>query len=412
MESVLTIACDENVKPGGKESKLAPQFLTLRDVDKEVEIGKGGYAQYGVYLSQTDQDEQEEEWSKVCGRIINEIESLDPKNAFLLAHGVYFRNKAFRSIIDLDLIRKFRPTIILTLIDDAYDVVARITKKEQAEGTGSSCSFAEAIEWRTVETMLADLISRNLFLPKEFTNYVFGKNPRPEFEELANRLETVTGERIPNFVVARKHPPNTAYRLLFERWRLVTYASYPISSTRQDDKAVEQINAFRSELQANLTMYDPVTIDEYPITRADPPVIKRWPIDVVISNPNGIAQMSYDKFKELDQDILTNIESRDFRLVDQSDCLVAYRPFYGARESPAGGVDREMSQSLNGGKPIFVVHDEKVDGKLTASRLLFKPMGKATAVKPTTKELLQQVMGMQQTKTERWKREGIASTWE
>jgi hypothetical protein len=224
MESVRDLACEKGIELGGKSSPKAEKLLMLRDVDKILEDAKGGYAQYGVYLGKTDQEEQEEEWSSVCGKVLDDVEAKDPTHAFLLVHGVYFRNKMFRSIIDLNLIRRFRPDIILILIEDAHDVVARINRKEKSEGTGSKCSFAEAIEWRTVETMVGDLLSRNLFLPEKTKNQLFGEKPSNGLEVAVRKFQTFIGPRIPSFVVARKHPPEMGYTLLFERWRLVVYA--------------------------------------------------------------------------------------------------------------------------------------------------------------------------------------------
>ncbi len=412
MQSVQDIACDKGVQPGGRSSPLAERFLMVRDVDKMVEDEKGGYAQYGVYLGSTNQQEQEELWSAVCTKVLEEIEEKDPRHAFLLAHGVYFRNKMFRSIVDLNLIRRFRPGIILVLIDDAHDVVARIAKKEKSEGTGSKCTFAEAIEWRTVETMLGDLLSRNLFLPQSALDKIFSERSTESVQQAIGRFQNFVGDRVPCFVVARKHPPQMVYSLLFERWRLVVYASYPISSTRFIKSAVNEINRFRAKLTAEFTVFDPVTIDEYPITRKRPVAIKRWSMPGLKTNVNGIKSMTVKKFKSLETDVLRVIEARDFRMVDQSDCLVAYRPYYGARSAPASGVDREMLQSLGSGKPIFAVHDEGVDGELTPARMLFKPIARASAIRPTTQEIMVQVRQMQEEKKRKWQEKSFEPTWE
>ena len=382
MSAVWTIACDQNICPGGARSSRADKFLVVRDLDKELEQKKGGYAQYGVYLSETDQDEQEKDWSSACENVIQDVGQLNPQHAFLLIHGVYFRNKTFRSMLDMNLLRKFSPTLILVLIEDAYDVVARIERKEKAAGTRSRCMMSEAIEWRTVETMVGNLLSRNL-------------NPV---------------KRIPIFVVARKHPPEMVYQLLFERWRLIVYLAFPISQVRHNRKAVSQINEFRSAFADDFTVFDPVTIDEYPITRTRPPRIKRWP--GLASDVDGLRGMTVSAFKALEEDIRKTIELRDFLLVDQSNCLVAYRPFYGRRESPSSGVDSEMSQCLNRGKPLFVVHDEKVDGPLTSARLMFKPMASATAIKPRIDEILKEVKLTQNARQQKWEKEGLPNTWE
>jgi len=412
MESVRDITLDENLKPYGKASSKADQFLILKDIEKELELEKGGYAQYGAYLSKTAQEEQQSDWSAICEKILDGIDSVQPTHTFLLTHAVYFRKKEFRSIIDLNLIRRFRPTVVLTLIDDAYDVSDRISRREQMAGTGSACSFAEAIEWRTVETMIGDLISRNIYLPDGILKGI-SSDHSTAFKELENRVARATGRIIKNFVVARKHNPRMVYRLLFERWREIVYASYPISSTRPKDAAIQEINDFRSRLHGDFTVFDPVTIDEFPVATIDAKqYVKRWPIESTAAQSTGVGNTPLQSFKDLGDDITYNFQARDFRLVNQSDCLVAYRPFYGGRETPASGVDREMIQALNGDKPIFVVHNPKVDGELTADRTKFKPIQDATSVKPTTEEIVGEVMKTQDEKKKVWNLRKLDSTWE
>ncbi len=414
MESVRELALDENLKPYGRASSSAraEQFLSLKDIEKELETEKGGYAQYGAYLGRTAQEEQQSDWSNVCGKILDALEKVRPTHTFLLTHAVYFRKKEFRSIIDLNLIRRFRPTVILTLIDDAYDVVDRISQRERIAGTGSVCSFAEAMEWRTVETMLGDLISRNLYLPDDMLKGI-SSDRSASFEELRSRIARATGPKISNFVVARKHNPRMVYRFLFERWREVVYASYPITSTRPDEEAIKEINSFRSSLHSEFTVFDPVTIDEFPIsTVKEVESVKRWPMDDPKGQSVGVGNMTLESFKDLGDDIIFNFQARDFRLVHQSDCLVAYRPFYRGRPTPASGVDREMIQALDGGKPIFVVHDPVVDGELTADRTKFKPIQDATSIKPNTKEIIAEVMKTQEEKKKIWNQRGLDATWE
>jgi adenylate kinase len=383
IDRVRTIACDKNVFPGGAASPRADNFLLVRDVDKELENRKGGYAQYGAYLGRTNQDEQQKFWAEVCNEVIGEINKRNPTHAFLLVHAVYFRNKMYRSMINLNLLREFKPTVIVTLIEDSYDVTKRIEDKERTEGTGSRCTFAEALSWRTVETMFGDLLSRN-----------------------------ISDRNIEHFVVARKHAPEMVYRLLFERYFLRVYAAFPISATRHQNKAVSEINAFRKRLCDEFTVFDPVTIDEYPVTRTTPPKVKRWPMENIQLTVDGIRKMRVGDFTKLKADILRIIEARDFTLVNQSDCVVAFRPYYGGREDPSKGVDREMLEAHRAGKPVFVVHDDEKDGELTAERKMFEPIADATAIKPNLEELLDQIKKMAAEKKRKWTEDGKSSTFE
>jgi adenylate kinase len=384
IDRVRTIACDQHVVPGGTKSPLADKFLLVRDIDQELQSRKGGYAHYGAYLGKTNQDEQQGFWAEVCNEVIQEINKNNPTHAFLLVHAVYFRNKMYRSMINLNLLKEFKPSVVLTLIEDSYDVCKRIENKERIESTGSRCTFAEALSWRTVETMLGELLSRNIYPDR----------------------------RLEHLVVARKHPPEMVYKLLFERHLLRVYTAFPISATRHRTKAVSEINAFRKQVRDEFTVFDPVTIDEYPVTRTSPLRIKRWPMEDLGSPVDGIHQMRVSHFTKLKADVLRIIEARDFALVNQSDCVVAYRPYYGGRDDPSKGVDREMLEAHRADKPVFVVHDEELDDELTPERKMFEPIADATAIKPNLKELLTQVRKMADQKKEHWIKESLPSTFE
>ncbi len=344
----------------GRENPESEGFIEVYDLDGTIKEGLGGLPTYTAYLDNPNPQVQQRIWDRFCQEILEKIETSKPKHVFLLVHGTYYRNKRYFSRLNWNLLRKFRPSIIITLIDDAYDVQQRIALVESELETRSKCTFGEAIEWRTVETMIANILSENLC---EHT-------------------------KIHCFVVAVKHPPETVYRLLFERWRLPLYIAFPIGVTRPDDEAITEINEFRKKLRQHFIVFDPVTIDEYPLIKNR---IKRWPLN------NGGTQppIKVQDIKSIEKAILENIEARDFQYVSQSEGLVAYRPFWGKRQSPSRGVDREMIQALNQNKPIYVVHSPQ-DGDLTHRQELFQPIARAQAIKPSVEEIIQELLKWQE----------------
>jgi len=356
----------------GRENPESKGFIEVYDLDGTIKEGLGGLPKYAAYLDNPNPQIQQEIWNRFCQEILEKIETSKPKHVFLLVHGTYYRNKRYFSRLNWNFLRKFRPSIIITLIDDAYDVQRRIAQVESEVETRSECTLSEAIEWRTVETMIANILSENLF---EHTKIHF-------------------------FVVAVKHPPETVYRLLFERWRLPLYIAFPIGVTRPDDEAITEINEFRMKLRQHFTVFDPVTIDEYPL---EDNRIKRWPLN------NGETQPSIKvgDIKPIEKAILENIEARDFQYVSQSEGLVAYRPFWGKRHSPSRGVDREMIQALNQNKPIYVVHSTQ-DGVLNYRQKLFQPIARAQAIKASVDEIIHELLGWQK----RRKKQVESKTWE
>jgi hypothetical protein len=344
----------------GRANPESKGYATVNHLDGNIKKELGGFPKYTAYLDNPNPRGQQEIWNKCCHAVLEEIKHEKPKHAFLLVHGTYYRNKRYFSRLNWNLLREFKPSFIVTLIDDAFDVHRRIAQVESEHETRSECSFSEAIEWRTVEIMIGDILSGNLF-------------------------ERV----IPHFVLAIKHSPETLYRLLFERWRIALYTAFPIGDTRSDDGAIAEINQFREKMHKHFTVFDPVTIDEYPLIGNR---VKRWPLEGVDAQPN----VKVREIKAIERSILENIEGRDFRYVNQAEGLVAYRPFWGKRQSPSRGVDREMIQALDQNKPIYVIHDPNVDGTLTRRQKLFQPIAKAQAIKSSLDEIIDELLKWQE----------------
>ena len=271
-------------------------------------------------------------WRQVVSeRILGPLKHDPPENVLLSGHAFFYRNSHFFTPLDWKLLKSFGPTIVLTLIDDCYDVVARINVIREKKGptTQSKVNLAEALLWRSVEISAADLI--------------------------ANSFD------IPHYVLAVKHPIDTGYRLLFEPLLLRIYASYPISSTRNSQSRIAEINEHRRVLHAKYTVFDPVCIDEY---RAIPPKKKngkwdhvpRWPLDPVmpaIATGKDHAPPVWRLMEKMESLIASQIEERDYRMINQADLVVAYRPFWGGREYPAQGVEKEILHAINTNKQVY-----------------------------------------------------------
>jgi adenylate kinase len=372
IEKVVNIAYQQNFVKG-RANPESKGFIEVYHLDGSIKKGLGGLPKYAAYLDNPNPQSQQEIWDGYCNKILEKIKRSNTTHAFLVLHGTYYRNKRYFSRLNWSLLRQFKPNIILTLIDDAYDVSQRIAQVESKLETRSECTFNEAIEWRTVEIMMGDTLSQNL----------------------------IERKKLPHFVLAIKHPPETAYRLLFERWRLVLYAAFPISDTRLNDDAVKEINRFREKMHHEFTMFDPVTIDEYPVAGK---LVKRWPLcGGVSARPN----VEVREIKRIEKSILENIEARDFRYVSEAEGLVAYRPFWGKRQSPSRGVDREMIQALNENKPIYVVHDRK-DGVLSERQKLFQPIERAQ-VKSSVNQIVRE---LQKWQDENKKQRKTQRTWD
>ena len=309
---------------------------------------------YPSFMDDNFHEKQTSLWKQELEKILYEIDQKQSKNVFLSAHAVYYRYNNYFSMIDQDTLSKFNPDMIITLIDDIYDISKKVTDKENELHTNSSCTLSEALSWRTVETLMADNLSKNLIQDKS----------------------------IPHYVLAIKHNVKTFYRLIFEPERLILYSSFPITSTRTDIKKTNEINDFKAKLEEKYIVLDPAAIDEIlfkekssisaqeysnlqenkmiHIEDDNTIILKR--LSGNYSRPTELPEsITVNQFVSIQGAILKLVEKRDYRMVHQSDAVVGYRPFWGTRGEPAGGVDQELKWALSLHKGAIVYHPD-VDG--------------------------------------------------
>ncbi len=327
---------------------------------------------------------QQLDWLESLGEAIARCEEENPAYAFLSLHLSYRWYSRFFSPISwrvpvrrrlrmepedslLYLIGQvFRPDYCVCLIDDIQAAQHRIATAP----TEIHLRLGELLSWRNVETLFTDLLAKETIL-------------KPSGEPDSHHFPF---ERSP--VVPIRHPPEMLYRFLFEPERLRIYASYPMTRTRPQKHLLEEINRFRSNLNEQFTVFDPATIDELPLVglreAEDPlglPAEARWPIPgehtLCGEDPREISNLSRDEILEITQtvagqnrpELARAVEERDFRFIDQADCVVVYRPQFSTdqppatRHTPSGGTAAEIDYALvRVGRPVFIIHDPEVDG--------------------------------------------------
>lgn len=357
LNQVADIACKEKYELStGIQHESASKYVQIFDIDNR--IRKNLNLGYSSFMDDNVREKQIDIWKQELEKILTEVEQTQSKNIFLSAHAVYYRYNNYFSMIDQNTLSKFCPDMIITLIDDIYDVSKKVTEKEKEFHTNSSCTLSEALGWRTVETLMADNLSENL---------------------LQNKT-------IPHYVLAIKHNVRTFYRLIFEKERLILYSSFPITSTRTDINRTKEINNFKVKLEEKYIILDPATIDEILIKTKSSMKSEEYEYlqqnkMIHAENDNAVIlkrlcgnysrstelpeSLTIDQFENIQDVISKQVEKRDYRMVHQSEGVVGYRPFWGDRGDPSGGVDQELKWALSLHKGAIVYHpDEDGDPKL------------------------------------------------
>ena len=288
-------------------------------------------------------ERQRNRWFEVAAKILSEIESSGAEHAIVSMHLTYFRHNNYWSLIDINTLREFKFDMVITLIDDAYSVWKRIIDRESRERHGVYVRLRDVFIWRTIELMMADTVASAL--------------------------------GIRNYMVAVKHPIETFYNLIFTNKPKI-YLSHPISNVRGDEKAVSEINNFIRLIKDVSTVFEPTTIDEaiieavcrggqgcvidrhhrWPLIDYDDS--QEYPIKLNMDEVNEVIARNPITKRNLIQD---QIMRRDFRYIEQSDMVVAYRPKY--RGMLSSGVLSEVTIAVQLGKPVYVYWPEE-DGNM------------------------------------------------
>lgn len=264
----------------------------------------------------------------------------------------------------------FQPHYFITLMDDIQAVQARIKTH--------TFRLRDLLKWRNIEIMMTDILSRRSSAPGSQVNEA-----------------SFPYEFCPS--VAIRHPATMLYRYLAEPKVLRVYTSFRISHIRRHKGAarkqmIAELDSFRSELNKRFTVFDPLTIDEIPIEIAYEEAKKKsqkkiirvaaadqWqipPAGTLCAEPRRTHDLALDDVKEIVTkaskaekcELERHVEKRDFRMIDQADCVVIYRPTYGGGDWSRGTYHEALYAHATG-KPLLVIHDPKDDGPLSSSAL-------------------------------------------
>jgi hypothetical protein len=279
----------------------------------------------------------------------------------VIARNIY----GVRSLVDVELIRAFVPTHVITLLDDVYLGWWRTQRRAGDLAYIGQPTPLQLLDARHAELLVGDLICRHLKLCR--------------------------GRSIPNWLVATRHPARVLNRLLFsEPERLLPiYLSFPISDPRRlasngDSSGVREVNAFLQQAAAverqnpRVVCFCPVTIDELPWlaclrdgSQPDEDVVfetsNRWNVadfygntEILMAEGQPTQIMIKDSELRASEGMIRgDVAVRDYRLIKQSQRIVVFNPCFQGNLS--SGVDNEITFALSLYLPVHIYQDPTHD---------------------------------------------------
>ncbi|MBI3753492.1 MAG: hypothetical protein HY266_05510 [Deltaproteobacteria bacterium] len=205
-------------------------------IEKELwDIGGSSEA----FFEQLNDQDRDKIWLQAFLKIQRQIKQDNPLFPILSLHVVYLWKERFFSCVDWDILTTLQPSVIVTIIDDIYDIKGRIETNQQSavRMNEEDRSLFAILSWRLREIHTCNLIAKHLYVnPEHFPsidNLLRKENISSSIN--LNELEQVFGKPLPHYVISVKQSLDDFYRLLFERKTIRIYYSFPISEPRKQN---------------------------------------------------------------------------------------------------------------------------------------------------------------------------------
>lgn len=236
---------------------------------------------------------------------------------FRWRHGLFY---AF----DLDQIQALEASLYVSLLDNIDRVYYRITRDGRADPT-----LKDLMVWREEETLATELLSQ------------IAKG-HGHFYVMARGEDDATADAMARLMC---HPEATT-----------AYLSYPMSHVHRTPELIGTIQGFRREMTRLLTCFDPGDMEEKHICSRALQAAEAGRHAVQVGPADAQVTLETGRVIEVIPDIDGQIYSRDFKLIDQADAIVALIPEMEAgHPALSSGVERELQHAHEAAKDVYVI---------------------------------------------------------
>ncbi len=262
-------------------------------------------------------------------RILHQSESKD--NVIVCTHIVMRWRFGLFPAFDFRQLVQFNPDMYITLIDDVDAIKLELSREEESEI--SNLTLKDIMVWREEELVGTEIVARSHMLTRKTD--------------------------VPHYVIAKGHGPAIVYQLIFEGHKKKAYASFPMTLVEEQPDVLREIDEFRKELKKHLIVFDPGTNVEKRLHTKMVTSLREmsWTKDSFEVETAGQPQkLSVWEVSSIVHDIDGQIIARDYKLIDQSDMIIAFIPAgTGQTLLISAGVERELQHAHQTAKEVFVV---------------------------------------------------------
>lgn len=236
-------------------------------------------------------------------------------------HSCFRWERGFFHAFDFDLLKEFDPSIYITIIDDVDAIYFRLQNREDPHVV--DFSLKDIMIWREEEIITTEIVALTQ-----------GK---------------------PHFIVPRLNPLDTIPKLMFSPRLRKAYLSFPITKVRDKPKIIEKIKGFRKEMASRLVVFDPYTIREKRLLVAATEAEKENQKEIEVETCEKAQKFKVSEVLGIQNDIDGQIISRDFKLISQSDMIVAFIPDVRGEPDISAGVQSEIQFGHDLPREVYVI---------------------------------------------------------
>jgi len=241
-------------------------------------------------------------------------------NILVNTHSCFRWERGLFHTFDFDLLSEFNPEMYITLIDDVDAIHYRLSTREDPHAM--DFSLKDIMVWREEEIITTEMIA-----------LAQGK---------------------PHYVLPRLNPIDTIPKLMFSPNLKKAYLSFPITKVRDKPEVVQKIQEFRKKMALELIVFDPYTIQEKRLLVAAHEASQAEK-EVEIETYEKTQKLKIEDIRAIEKEIDGQIISRDFKLIEQSDMIVAFIPEVKGEPDISAGVQSEIQYGHDLPREVYVI---------------------------------------------------------
>ena len=257
----------------------------------------------------------------VCKDLICHCDMHPKENVLINTHSCFRWERGLFHAFDFDLLARLNPDMYITLIDDVDAIYTRLAQREDPHVF--EFSLKDIMVWREEEIITTEMLA---------------------FAQLK-----------PHFTIPQKNPIDTIFKLMFRDDLKKSYISFPITKVLDKPDIVDQIGEFRDTLAKHLIVFDPYTIQEKRLLLLANEAEEIGQTEIEVKTLGKKNRFNLSDIKSIEKDIDGQIISRDFRLINQSDMVIAFIPEVKGEPDISAGVQSEIQYAHDLPREVYVI---------------------------------------------------------